>query len=622
MHCTFPDSFKPFIKKEIEQSISCRFEQQVSVTPQALAISYKQETITYERLNIKANRVARAINVEVKNSHQRVGLMIDQGIDLVAAVMGVLKSGNVYVPFDCRQPLDSLGNSVSDLQPCLILYDSQNAEKAEKFIVQSALLRIEKINNEGSGENLEQKPLPESLAYIYLTSGTAGKSKGVMDCHRNVLHNIMRYTNTLGIAPEDRLSLIQYSSFSGSVSSMFGALTNGATLCPCDIAKQGAQIIPAWIKQEGITIFHSLPSIFRYVATAGGNYESVRIVRLEGDRSTVHDAQLFQKYFNNNCTLVNGLGATECGLVRQFFLRNDDPVDQQLPIGFPVIDMDIFVSDEQGFPVRNGVIGEIRVESNYLALGYWSDPEKTARAFTVSENGSRVYKTGDLGRMGNNQCLEHLGRIDDQLKISGQTVNIAELEHQIGLNSSVRLVGIKGYLDNYQETQLAAYIVPHDPFIFSEALFRQQLTDELPDFMIPSAIRVVEYLPMSENGKIDRKSLLDPTFYRPVIDAPFITPKTPTEKLLALVWSQVLEVHPIGVLDNFLSLGGDSLKAARVIMELKKHSIMINFVTLYEYHILESLAGYLQNGQNKIHEFNKLDQRAQRQRSAMKDGLR
>ncbi|MGI9545066.1 MAG: AMP-binding protein [Cyclobacteriaceae bacterium] len=606
-----------FNKHEIEQPITSRFEKQVLANPEAIAISYQTEDVTYQQLNARANRIARAIRATHKVPDQPVALMINQSIDLVAAILGVLKSSNIYVPIDGRQPPNMVSTVFDELQSSLVLSDQKYLPEASK-LKRCKVLEIDRIDPGLSGENLQNKPKPHSSAYIYFTSGSTGKPKGVVDCHKNVLHNIMRYTNTLKIAPQDRLSMIQHSSFSGAVSSMFGALLNGATLCPYDLDQDGVQGLPIWIEKRGITIFHSVPSIFRYVAGVGGSYECLRIIRLEGDRATSFDAQLFQKHFAKECTLVNGLGATECGLVRQFFLNYDDPVPAEFPIGYSVPDMDIFLIDEEGNQLGSGEIGEICVRSKYLALGYWSNKEKTDEAFIQDESDWRIYKTGDLGKFHKDHCLEHLGRKDRQVKILGQTVNVEEVERLICSFSDISMAVIKTYEDHQHETHLAAYLVLVDPSSFSVANLRIQLAKQLPLFMIPSSIQVLEKLPTSANGKLDRQSLPEPSFDRSTLNNPYTKPKTATEHLLVSIWAKVLNINQVGAADNFLSLGGDSLKAARVIDELDKHQHSLNVVDFFEHLDLQSLACFLENKQPKRHDrLTRIGQRADQQRSSL-----
>ena len=392
------------------------------------------------------------------------------------------------------------------------------------------------------------------------------------------------------------MSLIQHNSFSGAVSSMFGALLNGATLCPFDMDKYGAQLLPAWIKDSQITIFHSVPSVFRFLAQSQGDYDSLRLIRLEGDRATAYDAKLFQQSFNTHCTLVNGLGATEYGLARQYFLDHDQNVDEELPLGYPVADTEILIKDKHGREVDLGGIGEIYVRSKYLALGYWSDPARTQESFQEDDNGLRIYKSRDLGRLQADGCLEYLGRSDNYTKILGQTVNTTELEDLIGSYKGVSVAVVKAFTDVQHETRLAAYLSVAAE-VFSLDQLRSFLKEQVPSFMIPSTIKIMEEMPVSANGKIDRASLPTPAFERAALGTPYVAPSSDLEHLLARLWTTIIKIDQVGALDNFFDLGGDSLKAAQLVGQLAKQQYQVDIVDLFNNPQLRSMAQFLEHQQ-------------------------
>jgi acyl-coenzyme A synthetase/AMP-(fatty) acid ligase len=271
----------------------------------------------------------------------------------------------------------------------------------------------------------------EATAYIYYTSGSTGEPKGVFDTHRNVLHNVMRYTNSLGIGADDRLTLLQGPAFSGAVSSMLGALLNGAALYPFDVPQEGADRIGPWLAEHELTMYHSVPALFRRVAAAGRPLPALRVVRLEGDLAVPRDLELFQARCGPGTTLVNGLGATECGLVRQYVVDHRAALPRSaVPVGYPVEDMDVLLVDPEGRRVAAGEVGEIAVQSHYVASGYWDRPDLTEAAFRApaTPGGPRLYRTGDMGRMAADGCLDHLGRRDQQVKIRGERVDVESIQ--------------------------------------------------------------------------------------------------------------------------------------------------------------------------------------------------
>jgi non-ribosomal peptide synthetase component F len=231
---------------------------------------------------------------------------------------------------------------------------------------------------------------------------------------------------------------------------------------PFDVPREGVDRVAGWLRNERITIYHSVPSVFRCVAASGEGFPSIRLIRLEGDQASVKDVALFQSRFKPPCILVNGLGATECGIVRQYFIGPETFVPEGvLPIGDPVEDMDVVLLDESGGAMEPGHVGEIAVRSRYLAPGYWGRPELTAAAFTEDPRDAsrRIYRTGDLGRFRPDDCLEHLGRTDFQVKIRGNRVEGAEVEAALLAIGTLREVAVVTR-DDLAEPRLVAYVVP------------------------------------------------------------------------------------------------------------------------------------------------------------------
>jgi non-ribosomal peptide synthetase component F len=286
-----------------------------------------------------------------------------------------------YVPLDCAAPKDWLSQVWHDVQPALILTDHENLTLARSHSPAGVTVLDIDAAASDSFDALPpvQKGTADDIAYIFFTSGTSGEPKGVFDTHRNVLHNILRYTNALAIRPDDRLSLLQSPSFSGTVSSLFCALLNGACAYPADLRRESMASVASWIREQGITIYHSVPAIFRCIAIGAREFPSIRIVRLEGDQSSKRDLERFQRHFPDTSMLVNGLGTTETGLVCQFFMdRTTQLTGETLPVGYPSSDIQVQIVDDDGAELPPEHIGEIVVTSRYLAAGYWRRPDLTA----------------------------------------------------------------------------------------------------------------------------------------------------------------------------------------------------------------------------------------------------
>lgn len=561
--------FVRFERSEIQQSIPQRFAAQVDRFADKVAVKQGGRTLTYRQLDRLSNRIAHALLAACPHRREPVILLLEQSPLLIATILGILKSGNIYVPLDPSHPEMRLRYILDDAEARCILADSVNGALAGSLASgRCGWLNVDTLDD-GCPDALPSITIaPEDSAYIFYTSGSTGRPKGVVDSHRNVLHNIMRYTNALRIGTDDGLTLLQSASFSGAVSSMFCALLNGATLYPYDLLKQGmGGALGNWLNAERITIYHSVPAIFRTFLVGDARFPAVRIVRLEGDAASRIDVELFNKHFARGCVLVNGLGATETGITRQYFVENGAQTrDGIVPIGFATEDMETRLLDEHGKEVPCGGIGEIAVRSEFLAAGYWGNDDLTAAKFLPDPGNPRVrtYLTGDMGRMRDDGCLEYLGRKDFGLKIRGQRVEAAEVERAILQLDGIREAVVVTREDKHAGPRLVAYIVPARIPAPLPHVLRRELARTLPDFMIPTAYVVMERLPLNANSKVDRNNLPSPGFSR---EATVVeSPRTEAEKTLAGIWESLLGVKPVGIHDNFFDLGGDSLLAVRMLV--------------------------------------------------------
>jgi len=568
------NSFVEFNKEEINQSIPARFEQQVSKYPDRVAVKTARLQFTYLELNQFANRIARAILARSGRSAEPVGLLIQQGAPLIGAILGVLKAGKFYVPLDSSFPEIRLATMVEHSQPSLILTDNTNLLAAEKLSNGTRpVLTLDQIGACFSSDDLALAVSPEAIAYILYTSGSTGKPKGVFQCHRNVLHGIMKYTNGSHLCADDRLTLLMSASFGASVSDIFGALLNGAGLFPFNLKEEGMLHLKDWLIDEEITVYHSVPTVFRhFVATLNGTerFPKLRLVKLGGESVHRKDFEEFKRYFPPGCLFQVGFGATEINSICQYFCDHWSTFEgATAPVGYAMDHTEILLLDGNGQQVKPGDTGEIAIRSRYLALGYWRQPELTKKAFRSDhKDEARTYCTGDLGRLLPDGCLVHLGRKDFQLKIRGHRVDAAEVEMALRENASVKETVVVERRARNGEPQLVAYIVPRGGPVPSISGLRASLRQSLPDYMIPSAFVVLDALPLTDNGKVDRNELPPPAQERPNLGTEFIAPRDTVEFELARIWSGILGIESIGALDNFFSLGGDSLSSVQLISQV------------------------------------------------------
>ncbi len=557
-----PAIFRP---EWVEQSLPARFGRMVAAHRDCLAVADGADRMTYGGLDELSSQIAGALVERLGTGWEPVVLVLDQGLANVAATLGTLRAGKAYVPLDASDPPARLGEMADAVGARLVLADRRTATVAAAMAGpgRAPFLVDDLLRRPGHAAPAIDVP-PDAIAYIYFTSGSTGTPKGVVDTHRNVLHNVLRYTSTLRISPSDRLSLLQAPSFSGAVSSTFGALMNGAALFPFHFSGVRLEELAAMVRAERLTVYHSVPSIFRsLVAVSGAPYPDVRAVRLEGDRASSLDVELHRRHFGAGSILANGLGTTETGLCRQLRLTTTGPVPEGvLPVGYAVPDVEVAIVDEDGRPLPDGRAGEIAVRSRHLALGYWRRPELTAAAFRTDERDptQRIYRTGDLGRLRPDGCLEYLGRRDAQLKVLGHRVEPAEVESQLLRLPDILEAAVTTHAGRRGEGRLAAHLVvaPGAP---GPAGLRAQLAERLPAHMLPSTIDVVGALPLSPNGKVERRALAPP--------GGGASPPTGDEARLLRLWERVLERDGIGVDDDFFEIGGDSLAAAELLAALE-----------------------------------------------------
>ncbi len=567
--------FVAFAKADIEQSIPARFEQQVAQHHDRLAVHTALHSLTYQQLDRLANRVAHGILARRGSGSEPIGLLMQQGAPLIAAILGVLKAGKMYVPIDSSDPAARITFTVSDAGAPLILTDHSEVSAATDLATPG---RSVVAFDELTASQPEHSPAivvtADTPAYIYYTSGSTGLPKGVWDIHRNVLHNIMRYSNSLQISASDRLTLLQSPGFSGAVSSMFNALLNGAAIFPYEVRKEGlGRNLAEWLHRHQITMYHSVPMLFRSFLTGNERFPKIRVIRLEGDAATKVDVELYRKHFEQSCLLVNGLGATETGISRQFFMDRDTQLsDSIVPIGYGTVDMHGMVVDEAGQDIGMDAVGEIAIKSRYLASGYWNQPDLTRVAFLPGPAGSgeRIYRTGDLGRMRSGGCLEYLGRKDMGVKIRGHRVEPAEVERALLDLEAVRSAAVVTREDATGSPKLVGYLVataqPHLPV----QILRQRLAESLPDYMIPTRFIFLDGMPVTANGKVDRAALPAPGEAPVERTTKYVAPRDPIESQLVKIWEELLHTAPIGVTDNFFDFGGDSLIAAALLTAVEE----------------------------------------------------
>ena len=608
-------TFIEFRKEAVEQSIPDRFEEQVRRYPNRLALKSQGQELTYDQLNRAANRLAQSILAERGESLEPVAVLFDHGSQMVVALLGVMKARKVFVPIDASNPNNRISGILEDSQASLIVTGSPNLSLASEPAQEGCkVVNIDAIDESLSDGNPGLAITPDDFAAILYTSGSTGDPKGVFHSHRSLLHMTMNYTNDPHICQEDRVCLAISITRIGGVWQTLVALLNGAALFPFDVRHEGVTKLANWLAQEELTTVLFAPSVFRQLVTTltgAGNFQNLRLLHISGETVYATDFELYRKYFPEHCIFTSGLGTTEIIPASLIFGDKTTKITgRTVPVGYPVEGVEIFLLDDAGEDVGDGEAGEIAVKSRYLAQGYWNDPGLTRIKFLQDRDGKdeRIYLTGDLGRILPEGCLIHLGRKDFQVKIRGYKVILGEVEAALCEIDEINEAAVVDRMDGLGNSRLVAYVTTATQPAPSISELRRALSQKLLDYMVPSTFVISDRLPLLPRGKVNRLALAAPTKDRPNLESPFVAPRTPVEEQLANIWVDVLDLDEIGVYDDFLELGGDSLRAGQVISRvINTFRVELALSILFEAATVADMAVIIFQNQAKVTEQEELD---------------
>ncbi|WP_445240991.1 amino acid adenylation domain-containing protein [Microcoleus vaginatus] len=582
------------------------FEARAQQTPDAIAVVFENKQLTYKELNQKANQVAHYLQKLGVKPEVRVGIYVDRSLEMVVGLLGIIKAGGAYVPLDPAYSSERLSFMLEDAKVQVLLAQSHLDEKIRDRASSAVFLDSdwENIARE-SKENCLSDVTPDCLAYVIYTSGSTGKPKGVQVNHRSAVNLFAATYPLFNFSERDAWTVFHSYAFDFSVWEIWGALVHGCKLVivPLEVT-QSPLAFYQLLCSERVTILNQTPSAIRQLIDAQKTADrepkwSLRLIICGGEALP---AELASELLEWNLPLWNFYGPTEATVWTAIHrIKSVESKRGSIPIGRPLPNTQLYILDANLQPVPVGVLGQLYIGGAGLSRGYLNLPELTAQKFIPNpfceEIGARLYKTGDIARYLPDGTIEFLGRSDNQVKIRGFRIELGEIEAVLSQHPAVRESVVLLGEDNSGENCLVAYIVSSSEFSTGQpsliSKLRGFLKEKLPQYMIPSAFVLLEALPLTSNGKIDRRSLRAPDVERSELNAAS-APRTREEQLLAEIWSQVLGVKQIGIGDNFFELGGHSLLATQLIAKVREaFQVELPLRSLFQCPTVESLAAVI-----------------------------
>ncbi|MEO0800992.1 MAG: amino acid adenylation domain-containing protein [Cyanobacteria bacterium J06642_2] len=581
------------------------FVQQAHLTPEAIAVACNDKELTYSELEQRSDSWASHLQQLGIGPDVPVGLCVDRSFDLPVGLLAILKAGGTCVPLDPTYPAERLRAICADAcMPVILSQQYLCARLPETSAKVLCLDRLDEVEFDAETRPAAPKLHPDNLAYLLYTSGSTGRPKGVAMTHRAIV-NLVHWQRSHSDATVSSRTL-QFTSLNFDVAfqEIFSTWYAGGTLVL--VSETARRDIPQlllrldeWRVTRLFLPFVALrqlaevaieqqifPNHLRQVITAG---EQLQIVpQLETFFSTL-----------KHCTLHNHYGPSETHVATAEPLSDPPKTWPMLPpIGRPIANSTIYILDAKLRPVATGLPGELHVGGVLLARGYLNRPDQTAAKFIPNpfsdSPGDRLYKTGDLARYLPDGCIEYLGRIDNQIKLRGYRIELGEIEAVLAQAPTLKAVIASVHTNADGDRRLVAYVIPTEPDAVSVSDLKQFLQERLPDYMVPSAFVIQETFPLTPSGKVDRRALPPPSSDRPELETSYTAPRTPTEELLASLWSEVLDVERVGVRDNFFDLGGHSLLAIRLASRTQTAiGRPLPLLKLFEFPTIAELAAFI-----------------------------
>ncbi|MDM5281496.1 amino acid adenylation domain-containing protein [Paenibacillus silvae] len=593
---TLNDTRVPYEKEKTVQEL---FEEQVLRVPDQTAVVFENQRLSYKELNEKSNQLARVLRIKGVTKESIVGVLVERSAEMIIGILAIIKAGGAYVPIDPQHPKDRILYMLNDCGTNVLLTQHRLMKQIEEF--KGIAIDIEDANNYHSDtSNLELINNSDNLAYVIYTSGTTGNPKGAAVEHKNVANLVKAITSIGNFKSSKSILVLTSISFDVFVSETLLFLTQGTSLFVANEQQhKDPKMMKKLIESNQIEMLQITPSRMQLIlqnVEAAHSLKTVKNILFGGEVLTTQLVMEVQKYTSAN--LYNGYGPSEAAVYTTIH-HVEDP--EYITIGKPVANVNLYVISKNGQLQPMGIPGELCVAGAGLGRGYVNRPELTRERYIKNPYSSlydRMYKTGDLVRLLPDGNVEYLGRIDHQVKIRGYRIELGEIEARLLEQTEVREVVLIAYKDAVEHDYLCAYWAGSEQVTASE--LRKRLARKLPSYMIPSYFVQMDQLPVTVNGKVDRRALPKPE--RKYSGTDYVAPRTPTEKKLAEIWSSVLGIEQIGAQDHFFDIGGHSLKAMMLVSRIhKEFQVEFPLKEIFAYPTLEELARYIEGGRERAY---------------------
>jgi amino acid adenylation domain-containing protein len=545
------------------------FEKQVERTPEAVACVFDDQQLSYRELNGRANQLAHFLKKRGIGPGQRVGIYVERSLEMMIGLLGIQKSGAAYVPLDPAHPVERIRLTLEDAQvPLLLSQQSLLADMPEQGAEIVCLDSDWHKIAEEKTSNLSRTASGEDLVYVMFTSGSTGRPKGVQVPHRAVVNLLTFMARELRMGENDVFPALASFAFDMCIPELYLALVTGGRVIIGEkhLAADGEELA-ALLRQSGATVVHATPTTWSLLLQAGFTGQGLK--RAIGAEPLPHE--LCTRLLEADPSLYNFYGPTETTVWSAFhhFRSSDEPI----VIGRPLANTQIHILDKNLQPTPVGVLGEIHIGGDGVTCGYLNRAELTAEKFIPNpfsnKPGSKLYKTGDVGRFLPDGRIEFQGRVDNQVKVRGYRIELGEIETVLNHHASVQECIVIAREDLPGDKRLVAYAVPVSGQRIDVSDLRTWVKERLPEYMVPVAFVEMPRLPLSPNGKVDRRGLPAPTYARAELTGDYLPARTATQEILASIWTEVLKLEQIGIEDNFFDLGGHSLLATQVVARIR-----------------------------------------------------